>query len=163
VLIAKVAVTDAAAVMAIVQVPVPLQPAPLQPVNVEPPAGAAVSVTDVPWPKLAEQVPPHEMPPGLEVTVPLPVPALVTPSVYVLSVKVAVTDAAAVTVTAQVPVPEQPAPLQPANVEPAVGAAVSVTVVPWPKLAEQVPPHEMPPGLDVTVPAPVPALVTPSG
>jgi len=43
----------------------------------------------------------------------------------------AVTVVAAVIVTAQVPVPEQPAPLQPMNIEPALGAAVSVTIVPW--------------------------------
>ena len=43
----NVAVTDRAAVIATVHVPVPVQ-APLQPANVEPAAGAAVSVTDVP-------------------------------------------------------------------------------------------------------------------
>lgn len=43
----NVAVTLRAAVMEVVQVPVPVH-APLQPVNVEPLAAAAVSVTDVP-------------------------------------------------------------------------------------------------------------------
>jgi hypothetical protein len=159
VLSAKVAVTDAAAVIATTQVPVPEQPAPLQPVNVEPPDGVAVSVTEVPWPKLAEQVAPQVMPAGDEVTVPAPVPALVTASVYVLSVKVAVTVVAAVTVTAQVPVPEQPPPLQPVNVEPATGVAVSVT-------DGAVTDHGGAVGAardarrdDVTVPVPVPALV----
>jgi len=41
----KVAVTIVAAVMAATHGPVPEQPPPLQPVNVEPVAGAAVSVT----------------------------------------------------------------------------------------------------------------------
>jgi hypothetical protein len=43
----KVAVTLRAAVIEVVQPPVPVQ-APLQPANVEPLAAAAVSVTDVP-------------------------------------------------------------------------------------------------------------------
>ena len=128
----KVAVTDAAPVMLTAQVLVPEQPPPLQPAKVEPADGAAVSVTVLPWPNDAEQVAPQLMPAGDDVTVPAPVPVLVTASVYVLSAKVAVTEVAAVTVTAQVPVPEQPPPDQPLNVEPAIGVAVSVTPVPWP-------------------------------
>jgi len=62
------------------------------------------------------------------VTVPVPVPALLTVSVYLLILKVAVTDLAAVMLTVQVPVPEQ-APLQPANVCPVLAAAVRVTEV----------------------------------
>jgi len=79
----------------------------------------------------------------------------------VLSVKVAVTAVAAVIVTLQVPVPLQP-PLQPVKVEPTVGVGVSVTVVPWLNVDEQVAPQLMPAGDEVTVPAPVPALVTDS-
>jgi hypothetical protein len=78
---------------------------------------------------VAEHVAPQLIPAGLEVTVPLPVPALLTDSVNVCTLKVAVTDVAAFIVTEQVPVPEQ-APLQPAKVEPPAGAAVSVTTVP---------------------------------
>jgi hypothetical protein len=44
----NVAVTDLAAVMVVVQVPVPLHPPPDQPANTEPTAGTAVSVTVVP-------------------------------------------------------------------------------------------------------------------
>ena len=44
---AKVAVTDRAALITTAQVPLPLQ-APVHPENVDPAAGAAVSVTDVP-------------------------------------------------------------------------------------------------------------------
>jgi hypothetical protein len=57
-----------------------------------------------------------------------------------------VTDAAAVIATTHVPVPEQPAPLQAVKVEPALGVAVRVTEVPWPKFAEQVAPQVMPAG-----------------
>jgi hypothetical protein len=118
-----------------------------------------VSVTAVPGPKDCEQVAPQLMPAGLLVTVPEPVPLLVTDSVTGVAVNVAVTEVAALMVTAQVPVPEQ-APLQPAKVEPAAGAAVSVTAVPGPKDCEQVAPQLMPAGLLVTVPEPVPLLVT---
>jgi len=75
-------------------------------------------------------VAPQLIPAGLEVTVPLPDPVLLTESVNVCTLKVAVTDVAAFIVTEQVPVPEQPPPLQPAKVEPPAGAAVSVTDVP---------------------------------
>ncbi|RMH01327.1 MAG: hypothetical protein D6699_06920 [Aquificota bacterium] len=51
-------------------------------------------------------------------------------------------------------------PLHPAKVEPAFGVAVSVTLVPELKLAEQVAPQFMPAGLLVTVPPPVPVLLT---
>jgi len=75
-------------------------------------------------------VAPQLIPAGLEVTVPLPVPDLLTESVNVCTSKAAVTEVAALIVTEQVPVPEQPPPLQPAKVEPPAGAAVSVTDVP---------------------------------
>ena len=55
-------------------------------------------------------------------------------------------------------VPEHSPPLQPANALPALGAAVSVTLVPFAKVAAHVPPQLMPVGLDVTVPVPVPFL-----
>src|SRR2546425_9270469 len=95
------------------------------------------------------------MPAGLLVTVPAPAPALETVSTRA-GVKVAVTVVAAESVTVQAPVPEQP-PLQPVKVEPAAGTAVSVTAVPFVKLAEQVAPQVIPAGLLVTVPVPAPA------
>jgi hypothetical protein len=162
VLSVKVAVTVVAAVTVTAQVPVPVQPPPDQLVKLEPADGEAVRVTAVPWPTVSVQSAPQLMPAGDDVTVPAPVPTLVTINGYVLSVNVAVTDAAAVIDTTQVPVPEQPAPLQAVKVEPALGVAVRVTEVPWPKFAEQVAPQVMPAGDDVTVPAPVPALVTAS-
>jgi hypothetical protein len=87
------------------------------------------------------------------------VPFFVTVKVTGVAVKVAVTEAAAV--TAHVPVPEH-APLQPAKVEPAAGAAVRVTAVPGVKDCAQLAPQLIPAGVLVTVPVPVPLLVTDS-
>src|SRR5207247_6584939 len=156
----KRAVTVVAALRVTVQVPVPEHPPPLQPGNVEPAAGVAVSVTAVPLAKLTEQVAPQLIPTGELVTVPLPVPAGVTVRVKLCRVKVAVTVVAAETVTKHEPVPEQPPPLPPVQVEPPAGRAVSVTAVPLVKLAEQVAPQVIPAGELVTVPLPVPALLT---
>src|SRR5262245_15021462 len=149
----KVAVTDIAALIVTVHVPVPVQ-APLQPVKVAPAAGVAVSVTAVPLPKAAEQVLPQLMPAGALVTVPGPAPARVTVSAKDCPPKFAVIDAAALIVTVQVPVPEHPPPDQPVNVAPAAGVAVSVTAVPLLKVAEHVAPQLMPAGALVTVPDP---------
>src|SRR5262249_48784624 len=76
--IVKVAVTFRACVMLTMQLLVPLHPSPFQPVKVEPLAAVAVSVTLCPWVKGTLQVLPQLTPAGLEVTVPLPVPALLT-------------------------------------------------------------------------------------
>src|SRR3989475_5904382 len=154
----KVGVTVVAALRVRVQAPGPEQPPPLQPLTVEPPAGAAVSVTAVPLAKLAAQVAPQVMPAGLLVTLPAPVPALETVSVKVCRVKVAVTVVAALRVTVQAPGPEQPPPLQPLKVEPAAGAAVSVTAVALAKLAAQVAPQGRPAGGLGPGPAPAPPL-----
>jgi len=77
----NVAVTEVAALIVVVHVPVPAQPPPLQPANVEPAAGVAVNVTTVPPANGAEQTAPQEMPPGALETVPIPAPAFVTVSV----------------------------------------------------------------------------------
>lgn len=126
----NVAVTLRAAVIDNVQFPVPVH-SPLQPANVEPLAGAALSVTDVPFAKFAAHVLPQLMPAGEDVTVPVPLPIFVTLSERVVAelLKVAVTERAAVIDTVQAPVPLQ-APLQPPNVDPLAVAAVSVTDVP---------------------------------
>src|SRR5579872_2645140 len=156
----NVAVTALAADMVTLQVPVPEQ-APLQPAKVEPAAAVSLRVTTVPLLKFALQVPGQEIPAGLLLTVPVPVPANVTESAKVVTevLKVAVTALAAVMVTLQVPVPEQ-APLQPAKVDPAAAVAVRVTGVPLAKLALQVLGQVMPAGLLLTDPEPVPASVT---
>ena len=156
----NVAVTACAALIVTAQVPVPEHPLPLHPAKLEPVLAVAVSVTTVLEAKLAVQVEPQLIPTGLLVTVPLPVPALLTVSAWVVPVKVAVTDRAALIVTTQVPVPEHPLPLHPAKLEPASGAAVSVATVLEAKLAVQVEPQLIPAGLLVTVPLPVPALLT---
>src|SRR5438094_8434832 len=156
----KVAVTVVAVETVTTQVPVPEHPPPLQPLKVEPAAGLAVNVTAVPLVKLAEQVTPQLIPTGALVTVPLPVPALLTVSAKLGRLKVAVTVVAAESVIVHDPVPEHPPPFQPVKAEPAAGAAVSVTAVPLVKLAEQVTPQLIPTGALVTVPLPVPALLT---
>src|SRR5262245_9594684 len=58
---------------------------PLQPVNAEPAAATALSVTRVPPAYGSEQSVPQMMPAGALVTVPLPLPALVTVSVKLLT------------------------------------------------------------------------------
>lgn len=72
--------------------PVP-QPVPLQPAKVEPDAGVGVKVTAVPLLKLDEQVVPQLIPAGELVTVPLPVPALVTERVKVWASVLAIPQA----------------------------------------------------------------------
>jgi len=74
----------------------------------------------------------------------------------------AVTDRDALIGTEQAPVPEQ-APLQPAKVEPAAAEATSLTfvkLVPNAYCSLQSLPQSMPGGEDVTVPLPVPDLLT---
>src|SRR5438045_3216829 len=56
--------------------------------------------------------------------------------------------------------PEQPAPDQPANAEPDLGVGVRVTFAPWPNSTEHAPGHEIPAGLLVTDPEPLPANET---
>lgn len=143
--------TEVAAFIVTTHGPVPVQ-APDHPVNSELAEGVGVSVTIVPMVKSAVQVLPQLMP--VAVTVPVPVPDLVT--VRRLAANVAVTVFAASIVVTQVPVPEQPPPDQPANVEVGPGVAVSVTRVPDRYSSEQSRPHVMPIGFDVTVPVPVP-------
>ena len=60
-----------------------VQPVPLQPANVDPLAGVAVNVTEVPLLYDAEHVPPQLIPAGELETVPIPVPAVATAREYV--------------------------------------------------------------------------------
>jgi len=77
----NVAVTLAFADSVTTHAPVPVQ-APDQPVNTEPAVAVGVSVTIVPLSKLPVQEPGHDSPAGAETTVPLPLPAGVTVSVF---------------------------------------------------------------------------------
>jgi hypothetical protein len=129
-------------------------------VNVDPAAAAAVSVTDAPPLKDAEQVEPQLIPAGELVTVPDPAPAGVTVSVCGTAANVAVTLRAAVMLTVQVVVLPVQSPDQLVNVDPAPGAAVRVTDVPLLKDAEHVEPQLIPAGELVTEPEPVPASAT---
>jgi hypothetical protein len=96
------------------------------------------------------------IPVGELVTVPLP--DTLTLSVYWVCANVAVTLCAAFIVTMQLPTPLQPPPLQPLKPQPFVGAAVSVTCVPPPKLELHVDGQLIPGGELVTVP--LPAMLT---
>lgn len=100
----------------------------LHPEKLDPAAAVAVSVTTDPELKLAVQVPGQLMPGGALVTVPLPLPDILTfKTCWVLAeeVKLAVTDVLLVRVRLQVFLPLQ-APLQPAKVELDAGVAVKV-------------------------------------
>jgi hypothetical protein len=99
------------------------------------------------------------MPAGLLLTVPLPLPVLVTVRVY-SDVKLALTACAALIVTTHAPVPLHPAPLHPENADPLAGVAVKVTCVPLTNAALHVAPQLIPAGLLVTVPLPLPVFVT---
>lgn len=140
------------------QAPVPVH-APLQPVKAEPAAGLAARLIAAPEANVAEQLAPQLIPAGTLVTVPVPVPDLLTFKVNV-GTNVAVTATSEVKLTVQEPVPEQAAPLQPAKVEPGAAAAVSVTAVPELKGAVQEAPQLMPAGALVTVPEPLPFTPT---
>jgi hypothetical protein len=112
----------------IVTVPVAVQ-LPDQPVNVEPEAAVAVKPTAVPLLRVVEQELPQLIPAGLLVTVPVPVPARFTESVYVLMrLNTAVQFMLAFIVT--VPSLQSVSPDQFAKLEPVAGAAVNFTMVP---------------------------------
>ena len=68
----------------------------------------------------------------MQVTVPVPLPDVVSENVTVggTVLKVAVTVVFALRVTTQVPMPVQPPPVHPAKVDPPEGVAVRVTTVP---------------------------------
>src|SRR5215204_3437997 len=105
------------------------------------------------------------MPSGALVTVPVPLPALVSVSVVFVgeAVNVAVTTWLPFMATTHDPVPLQPPSLQPENVEPLAAVAVSVTSLPVVKAPEALPQPSsqlIPAGELVTVPIPLPALFT---
>src|SRR5437667_10195213 len=100
------------------------------------------------------------MPPSAEVTVPVPVPPLLTVSVNRGALKVAVSDRDAFMVTVQVS-PETPSqPLQLPKVDPPLALAVSVTSVPLRSEARRVGQERRPRSAPDTEPVTVPPLLT---
>src|SRR4029077_19042680 len=98
---------------------------------------------------------------GLEVTVPVPLPPLVTVRVRFSSGKVAVTPFAALIVTSHSLAPLTVSqPLQVTGLVLAPGVPLSLTRVPWSNSAAQVAPQLIPAGLEGTVRAALAALVT---
>ena len=134
--------------------------APPQPENVFPVAGVAVRVTLESCGNVPVQVPLEQLTPvGLLVTVPLPVPPMVTFKELEgggLVAKAALTEADEVErATTHELVPEQ-APAQPEKVFPVAGVAVRVTLAPCGNVPVQVPLEQVTPvGLLVTVPLPL--------
>src|SRR5438309_7303291 len=102
------------------------------------------------------------MPAGLDVTVPLPTPVLLTVSVKRCSVNIAVTVRVALIVTVQVVPETESHPVHPVKIESGPGVAVSVTGESLVNDAEQALPHVIPAGFDVTLPSPSPCLITAS-
>ena len=96
------------------------------------------------------------MPVGFEATVPLPEIATVSAG---SRLKLAPTDFAPLIDTVHVAAEPVQAPLHPLNTELALGAAMSVTDAFTANCALQAVGHEMPAGLDVTVPLPEPPIV----
>jgi len=154
--------TDLARLVATVQVWPETVSQPLHPVKPDNRAGLAVSVTTALLAYDAEHVDPQLIPAGLDVTVPLPRPVLLTVRVKYWRLNVAVTDLAAVTLTVQAVPDTELQPLHPPKREPLFATAVSVTVVPLVYGSEQSAPQLIPAGLDETVPPPAPALLTAS-
>ena len=73
---------------------------------------------------------PQLIPGGLELTLPLPIPARLTVRMKRCRSKVAVTDLDALIVTVQVAPETASHPFQPLKVDPLAGLAVRVTLVP---------------------------------
>jgi hypothetical protein len=106
------------------------------------------------------------MPVGFELTVPEPVPALVTSRDW-FRANVAVIVVGPVIVVVHEPVPEQavprPATVHPTNCELAPVDAVSDSELPWGTIAVHVPGHAMPAEAPATVPEPEPPSSTVTG
>src|SRR6266545_6130704 len=131
---------------------------PLHPVKAEPRAGAARRTTRVAAAKFAEQSVTQSIDPGLPVTRPFPLPLRLTFSVLPLTANMAVQVLLRFMITT--PSKQSGSPLHPEKTEPEAGVGVRATVAPFEKSAVQVDPQSIPTGLLVTLPVPVPAVVT---
>ena len=127
---------------------------PPQPVNVDRRSGVAVKVTKSPGGTIARQFAPQSIPPVLLVTVPEPLPILLTLTLAWTFLNVAVTSRPEPSVTVQLAPAELSHPLQPASVEPGSAVAVKVTDMRRVKTAEQAVPQSIPAGALVTRPSP---------
>jgi hypothetical protein len=153
----KLATTDFTESIVTTHPPVPEQD-PFQPVKLESSVGAAVKATWVPALYVSEQSPPQLIPGPL--TVPPPVPTLLTEREYGFRVKVAATVWAPFIATVHEVSVALSQPDQPSKVESSSGAAVSVTVSSTAKGAEQVVPQLIPGRSLVIVPCPFPGFST---
>jgi hypothetical protein len=135
----------------------------VQPVKSESIPGAAVRVTAVPATKSLLQpgllLEPQLMPPGDDVTVPLPMPVSETVNVNRFNMKIAVTVFAFVIDTVHVVPDTESQPVHPVNREFVAGPALRATGESLRNCAEQALPQLTPSGFDVTVPAPSPCLI----
>jgi hypothetical protein len=138
---------------------------PVKLTKVEPASAVAVRVTEVPLSNACVcevQAVPQEIPAGLDVTLPVPLPLFVNARLY-WRLKVTVTLAAAVMLTVQLVPLVLVHPLKLTNREPASAIALSVTDVPLSNgcvCEMQAAPQEIPAGVDVTLPVPVPLFVS---
>ena len=128
----KLAATDFAALMLTVHDEPETVSHPVHPLKNDPGCEVAVSVTTVPVAYVAEHPAPQLIPPGLELTVPRPIPVLVTVSVKLNAVNVGTTDLDAFSVRLHVSLDAESHPLQLSNLDPATGDAVRVIDVPVP-------------------------------
>ncbi len=142
-----------------VMVTLALHPVPVQFRKVEPGVGVGVSATFAPLVNVSLQMPGQLIIPGLDVTVPVPLGAMVMFSVRMASNEAVQPTAADIVTT---PSAQSASPVQPAKVDVAFGVAVSVTDVPTEYDSLQSPGQLIPAGLEVTVPDPVPEIVTAS-
>jgi hypothetical protein len=103
---------------------------PVQLAKLEPVAGTAVSVTGVPYGRLAVHAAPQSIDPPAPVTVPAPAPAFTTVSAWPFNANAAATTVSASIVTLQVPPVTVSHPVQPVKVEPVAAVAVRATCAP---------------------------------
>lgn len=145
----------------------PEQVTPLQAVKTEPLAGVALSVTVVPETKEAfaeEQLVPQEIPDGVLVTVPLPVPDLMTVSETVGEdeVKVAITLLGPLITSEQAALPVQ-SPDHPEKIQPAAAVAVNAAPDPFARPNVQLLVQSAAVGVPLIRTEPFPLTVTESG
>src|SRR3954464_7284891 len=154
----KPAVTERALFMATVQVDPLTVSHPVHPVNSEPSPGLAVSVTVEPITYGSVQSAPHEMPPGCDVTVPLPmsVRLMVTFKVKRCRSNLAASVRGALIVSVHVGPDGESQATHPMKLERLSADAVRLTCESLMNVDVHVAGQLMPAGVEVTVPPPSP-------